>query len=268
MGMLVDLSLCIGCRKCEWACNDANGLPNQPIDAFDDKSAFDTPRRPDAEKFTVVNRYAVEGREEPVYVKRQCMHCVDPACVSACLVKAFTKTEEGPVLYNKDLCIGCRYCMIACPFGMPAYEYADPFTPEVKKCSMCHARFAQEGKLPGCTDICPVEAITFGKRADLLTLARDKIRTHPDNYVDHIYGEHEAGGTGWLYIAPTPLEGLGFPSGIGNKGYPELTKGATAAVPLVLALWPMALVGAYNFSKRRVEIENQNEDKNKPEEIL
>ncbi|UCH10094.1 MAG: 4Fe-4S dicluster domain-containing protein [Fidelibacterota bacterium] len=251
MGMLTDLSLCIGCRKCEWACNEANKLPNKPIQSFDDPSVFQEERRTHAEQFTVVNRFEVDDRPEPVFVKKQCMHCAEPACASACLVRAFSKTAEGPVLYNKDVCIGCRYCMIACPFLVPTYEYADAFSPEVKKCTMCFERFTQQGEVPACAGICPREAITFGKRSDLLKLAREKIRSHPDRYVDHIYGEHEVGGTNWLYISPVPFEELGFRTDLGETPYPEMTRPFLSAVPLVLSIWPMLLMGSYMFSKKR-----------------
>lgn len=255
MGMLTDLSLCIGCRKCEWACNEANELPNEPLAAFEDKTVFGQQRRPDANKFTVVNRFDGADGADPVYVKRQCMHCVEPACASACLVAAFKKTKEGPVLYNEDVCIGCRYCMIACPFSMPAYEYSEPFTPRVRKCTMCHARFTRDGEIPACAKICPEEAITFGLRTELIKLAQDKIRANPKRYVDRIYGEQEAGGTNWLYVSPVPFEELGFPANVGEKPYPELTKGFLSAVPLVLVMWPMLLMGAYTFNNAKAKNE-------------
>ena len=261
-GMLTDLSLCVGCRQCEWACNKAHGLPNQPLSAFEDKSVFENLRRTDAEKFTVVNRFRVGDTDQPVYVKKQCMHCLEPACASACPVDAYTKTKEGPVVYNKDVCIGCRYCMVACPFGIPTYEYSNAFTPKIEKCTMCHERFAEEGKKPACADACPEEAITFGKRADLIALAREKIQRHPDRYVDHIYGEHEAGGTCWLYISPVPFEQLGFPTDIGTTPLPELTEGdLTTTVPLVLAAWPMLLMGTYAFNHKRNERDRQLDGK-------
>ncbi|RJP35813.1 MAG: 4Fe-4S dicluster domain-containing protein [Phycisphaerales bacterium] len=256
MGMLTDLTLCVGCRKCEWACKDANQLPGQqPIDAYDDKSVFERRRRTDAINLTVVNRYdpAAPG-EQPVYVKTQCMHCFEPACASACLVAAFRKTSEGPVLYNENVCIGCRYCMVACPFEMPAYTYDDPFSPAVRKCTMCFDRITKEGGVPACAATCPVEAITFGKRSELLALARDKIAAEPDKYVNHIYGEHEAGGTCWLYIAGKPFDELGFRTDIAATPYPELTRGFLSAVPLVLTLWPALLMGAYAFTQRRDEL--------------
>ncbi len=252
MGMLTDLSLCVGCRKCEWACKEANGLPNQPIETYDDTSVFERKRRTDAENFTIVNRYppAEEGAN-PIDVKIQCMHCFEPACASACLVAAFTKSPEGPVLYREDVCIGCRYCMVACPFSIPAYTYDDPYTPAIKKCTMCFDRFTKEGEVPGCAKICPKEAITFARRSDLITLARERIMREPDKYVNHIYGEHEVGGTCWLYISPKPFEELGFRTDLGTTPYPEYTRGFLSSVPLVLTIWPALLIGAYAFTQRR-----------------
>lgn len=254
LGMLTDLTLCVGCRRCEWACKEANGLPNRvPLEACEDASATDGPRRPDAENFTVVSRYDAPDAD-PVFVKRQCMHCFEPACASACLVAAFRKTPEGPVLYDESVCIGCRYCMVACPFGMPAYTYDNPTSPAVRKCTMCFDRIAHDGGKPACAEICPVEAITFGRRSELLALAHKRIGRDPDRYVNHVYGEHEAGGTGWLYLSGRPFEELGFPSNVGTAPYPELTKGFLSAVPLVLTIWPALLMGAYAFTRHREEL--------------
>jgi len=264
--MLTDLTLCVGCRKCEWACKDANELPNQqPLEAYEDTSVFERERRTDAENFTVVNRYPpVEPGGNPVDVKKQCMHCFEPACASACLVAAFRKTPEGPVLYNENVCIGCRYCMIACPFQVPAYTYDDPYTPKVMKCTMCFEKITQEGGVPACAKICPEEAITFGKRSDLITLAREKITHNPGKYVEHIYGEYEAGGTCWLYISPKPFEELGFRADVSATPYPELTKGFLSSVPLVLTIWPALLMGAYAFTRRREELAKSAEAKQPP----
>jgi len=262
MGVLTDLSLCVGCRKCEWACKDINGHPNQPIEAFEDMSVFQQKRRTGPEWFTVVNEYpSPEPDTTPVYVKHQCMHCNEPACASSCLVAAFRKTPEGPVLYNENVCIGCRYCMIACPFYVPSYTYDNPYTPVVRKCTMCFDKVTREGGVPGCVKVCPVEALTFGKRSDLITLAREKIVQNPGKYVDHIYGEHEAGGTCWLYVSPRPFEELGFRTDLGTTPYPELTKGFLSSVPLVLTIWPALFIGCYAFTKRREESAQQNEPK-------
>ena len=265
MGVLTDFSVCIGCRKCEWACKNANGLPNQPIETFEDKSVFEQKRRTDAENLTLVNRYPpAEPGANPVYVKYQCMHCFEPACASACLVAAFRKTPEGPVLYNEDVCIGCRYCMIACPFQIPAYTYDNPYSPVVRKCTMCFDRITKEGGVPGCVEICPVEAMTFGKRSDLIALARERIRENQGKYVNHIYGEHEAGGTCWLYISPKSFEEVGFRTDIGTTPYPALTKTFLSAVPLVLIIWPALFMGTYAFSKRREELSQIDEAKQAP----
>ena len=182
----MDLTRCIGCRKCEQACQTVNSLP-QPEQSFDDLTILDRKRRPDEKSYTVVNRYysgKIDERDQliPTFVKIQCMHCQDPACASACIVGALTKKENGAVHYDAGKCIGCRYCMVACPFEIPAYEYHNPITPRVMKCTFCYERVAEEGKLPGCAQICPVEAITFGKRADLLALGHQRIKDNPGRY--------------------------------------------------------------------------------------
>ena len=247
-GMLMDLSLCIGCRKCEEACKQANQLPPSTV-PLDDKSIFERERRTDAENYTVVNRYPpAQPDKPPVYVKKQCMHCEEPACASACLVGALTKSKEGAVRYNKDLCLGCRYCMIACPFSIPAYEYHNPTSPQIRKCTLCYERI-KSGGVPACAAICPNEAITFGKRSDLIKLAGEKIMKHPGKYQDHIYGVTEAGGTSWLYISHVPFAAIGFPTHLGTKPFPDYTRGFLSAVPVVFVAWPALLGGFYLFSK-------------------
>jgi len=128
LGVLFDATECIGCRKCEEACNTVNNMP-APEQPFSDLKVLDTERRPTEKTLTVVNKYQPKGLEHPVFRKLQCMHCKEPACASACFVKAFKKTPEGAVVYDASLCVGCRYCMIACPFNVPAYEYDEPLTP-------------------------------------------------------------------------------------------------------------------------------------------
>ena len=129
------------------------------------------------------------------------MHCEDPGCLSSCFVDAYRKTKKGSVLYNPGVCVGCRYCMVACPFQIPAYEYNNPYTPQVRKCSFCFKRIAEEGKKPACVEICPNEALTFDTRHNLIDLAHGRIKQTPGKYFDHVYGEHEIGGTSWMYIA-------------------------------------------------------------------
>jgi formate dehydrogenase iron-sulfur subunit len=244
-GCLVDLTRCIGCRKCEQACNAVNHLP-APDRPFDDLTLLDRKRRPDEKTFTVVNRYfpgRIDERDQliPTFVKLQCMHCHEPACASACIVGALSKQENGAVTYDADKCIGCRYCMVACPFEIPAYEYHDPITPRVMKCTFCFERIRKDGGLPGCAEICPVEAITFGKRSTLLKVAKQRIKKNPVGYGDHIYGEHEAGGTSWLYISGVPFERLGFID-MPKTPMPQLAESIQHA--LFSYLWsPIALYG-------------------------
>lgn len=249
--VLHDTTLCIGCRRCEAACNTVNDLP-APNTPFTDLTVLDRDRRTTAKTYTVVNRKPSENNQ-PVFIKKQCNHCLEPACASACFVKAFTKTEEGAVIYDESVCVGCRYCMIACPFEIPAYEYDKALTPRIMKCTMCHPRIL-EGKLPGCVEACPTEALLFGTRGDMLKIARQRITRRPDQYVDHIYGEREMGGTAWLYLSAVPFEQIGMRMDLGVTPAPELTAGALGAVPMVVGLWPVLLTGIYAMSKRRDKI--------------
>lgn len=264
LGMLMDLTSCIGCRRCEVACNGANRLP-APAVPFDDPSVFEKKRRPGVNAFTVVNRYEDRKRGMPVFRKVQCNHCEEPACVSACLVGAMRKTPEGPVVYNADLCIGCRYCMVSCPFYIPTYEYSSVLEPRVRKCTMCYGRISQ-GLRPACAEACPVEAITFGNRSDLLKLARERMRLKPGRYVDHIYGESEAGGTSWLYLSGVPFEELDFPTDLGTTPLPEFTREFLSFVPLVLVAWPTLLGGFYLFSNHREQGNSTGRDEPEKEE--
>jgi Fe-S-cluster-containing dehydrogenase component len=230
-GVLVDVTLCIGCRVCEWACKMVNHLPCEPLETFGDQSAFEKRRRPDAESYTIVNRYFhPEKPEQPIYVKFQCMHCDYPACASACLVGALQKhPSTGAVNYNASKCIGCRYCMVACPFQIPAYEYFNALNPKVRKCTFCFERVTQQGEMPACVKICPQEVMIFGKRQELIMVARERMAKHTDQYVPYIYGEHEGGGTSWLYLAQFPFDKLGyFP--LGKEPVTHLTENVQHAL--------------------------------------
>jgi formate dehydrogenase iron-sulfur subunit len=258
-GALTDLTRCVGCRTCEAACNEINGMPPPKV-PFDDQSVFEEIRRPTENAFTVVNRFPnPKPGEPPVFVKIQCRHCDEPACASACLVKAFTKTPEGAVTYNKGVCIGCRYCMTACPFSVPAYEYNDPLSPEIKKCTMCYDTRISKGGIPACMEACPMEVMTFGKRSDLIQLARKRIIDNPGRYVNHIYGEREVGGTCWLYISGVPFEKLGFSMDLDTKPYPELTRGFFSLISASLIIGPALLGGFYMFAQHREQSEEEEE---------
>jgi Fe-S-cluster-containing dehydrogenase component len=212
LGVLVDSTYCVGCRKCEWACRESNQMANLAIEDYANAATLPAPRRPDAGLHTVVNAYPGPGGGDPRYVKFQCMHCLEPACASACIVGALRKDAAGPVSYDADKCIGCRYCMVACPFQIPTYEYEEPLTPRIMKCTFCFEQTVAAGARPACVSICPEGCLIFGGRADLLAYARRRMAKDPDRYYDHIYGEHEAGGTSWLYLAGAPMTELGLPA--------------------------------------------------------
>jgi len=242
VAVLVDTTRCIGCRSCEFACAEEHGFPEPDSD----DAVMDRERAPSITQWSVVNRYDVG--EEPVYAKKQCMHCNQPACASACLTKAMLKTEDGPVIWREDKCMGCRFCMISCPFDIPKFEYDSP-VPKIQKCNLCWERL-RDGGVPACVEACPVEALSFGKRTDLLREANRRISLDPDNYTPGIYGEHEAGGTGYLYLAGVPFDQLGFRPGIETTSYPELSKDYLYAVPIVLTLWPAFLLAISNATKK------------------
>ncbi len=248
-GMLVDTTLCVGCRACEAACAEANQLPDPPGD-----EVRATRRDTRETAFTVVNR-TEKAPGVARYAKKQCMHCLAPACASACPVRAMNKLPGGPVVYDPDVCMGCRYCMLACPFDVPKYEYGSN-TPRVRKCSFCASRQAA-GEKPACAEVCPSGALTFGRRAELLEVAKARIYGNPDRYLHHVYGETEAGGTSWLYLTDVEPELLALKGGVPGKAYPELVSGALAAPPLVMTLWPPLLMGLYAFARRRDEGEGE-----------
>jgi formate dehydrogenase iron-sulfur subunit len=243
-GVLVDTTLCVGCRGCESACAEANGLPLPA----DDTAVFAKKRETSQHVFTVVNKFEKEQGVDR-FVKRQCMHCIAPACASACPVRAMDKLPTGPVVYDASKCMGCRYCMVACPFEIPKYEY-ESIAPRVRKCTFCADRQAK-GLAPACASVCPSGALTFGKRNELLEAAKTRIYQNPERYVHHVYGELEAGGTSWLYITDVPFEQLAFPTQVGTRPYPDLVAGALSAPPFVMTLWPPLLMGIYAFSNKR-----------------
>lgn len=255
-GVLHDTARCAGCRKCEEACNKVNGLP-EPAAPFADMSVLDKKRRTGVNSYTVVNRHQnAKGLSKDVFGKTQCNHCLEPACASACFVKAFKKTESGAVTYDASVCVGCRYCMIACPFDVPAYEYENTLSPKVVKCTMCQPRIA-DGGIPACVEACPMEALSFGKRTDLIRIARQRISKHPNSYIDHIYGEHEMGGTGWMYLAGVPFSQIGMREDLGTRPAPELTSGALSVVPMIASVWPVLLTGIYAITKRKEKLEKE-----------
>ncbi len=246
--VLVDTTNCIGCRTCEMACAEVNKLPDIASDVD-----FESLRTTGPDQFTVVNKGTTKSPGgDDRFAKTQCMHCVEPACASGCVVRALEKTKNGPVIYHADRCLGCRYCMVVCPFGVPKYQYTK-VAPIVRKCTFCAERQA-EGKPPACAEACPASALTFGNRALLIEEAKRRIYASPGKYVPQIYGEEEAGGTSWLYISDVPLETLRLPRNVAQSSYPEMADGALSAVPFVITLWPPLLMGLWAASKQQKKL--------------
>jgi formate dehydrogenase iron-sulfur subunit len=249
-GVLVDTAKCQGCWWCYAACKVNHGLPETL------KPDPDNPPRLSADTWTTL--CTVQETEDVwLYAKRQCMHCADPACVEACIVGALQKTPEGPVVYDDRKCIGCRYCMVACPFGVPSFDWEET-VPWISKCNFCAERLA-EGLQPSCVEACPHGALTFGKREDLLVEARRRIDAEPGRYIDHIYGEEEAGGTSWLYISPAPLEELGFPA-VAPKTVTTNVSRAVGLVPPVLLGVTTTMTGIYWLTKRKQKLAGTAEE--------
>jgi formate dehydrogenase beta subunit len=206
VGLLYDTTLCIGCKACVVACAEANDLAP---DTGASGGLWQAPIDLNANTKNII-KYFEDGSERS-FVKKQCMHCVDPACVSACMLGALTKGERGIVSYDATFCIGCRYCEMACPFNVPKFEWNNALTPKIVKCELCRHRLA-EGKEPACTEVCPRAAVIYGPRADLLKEAHRRLAAHPKRYVQRVYGETEAGGTQVLYLSHVPFENIELPA--------------------------------------------------------
>ncbi len=251
VSMLYDATKCVGCRACQNACREWNHTSPE----VDPAGLYDAPQDLSSDTWTLIQLY----QEGPVwsFVKHQCMHCLDPACVSACPVAALQKTPEGPVVYDTSRCFGCRYCMMACPFGVPKYQW-ERNTPLIRKCTFCADRLAQ-GIGPACVEACPTGALTWGTRGEMLAEAKSRIREHPDRYVDHIYGEHEGGGTLALYLSRVPFEKLGFPN-LEPRPLPDRTRGAMLAVPAIIVGMGSLMSGTY-WLRTRHEKDGEEEQR-------
>ena len=264
MGVLVDLSRCVGCRSCEAACNREQKLP-APEKPFNDFSVFDEihhgqKRRTDETRYTIVNRYDIPGREHPLFRKIQCNHCLEPACLTSCFVNAYTKTPEGAVIYDSSVCVGCRTGMVACPFYIPTFRYSSAFKPRIMKCVFCHDTRLTKGLPPACVEACPQEALTFGRRTDLVAAGKQRIRENPGNYVDHLYGEHEAGGTSWMYLSPAPFEQVGIDTTVPKEPILNYVKDFLSIVPMVLTIWPALFAGFHLLATRKDKMAEQKKN--------
>ena len=249
-GMLYDSTRCLGCRACERVCAKAHDLPEPK-----DELKAGVIRKTSESQRSVINNYITSKGE--VFVKKQCMHCNEPACTAACLTEAMYKTKEGPVIWRGDKCMGCRYCMVSCPFDVPKFEYHSA-NPKIQKCDLCYGRI-KDGKIPACAEACPGDALTFGTRRELIAEARKRIFENPKDYVNQVFGEEVAGGTGFLYLSPAPFSELGFNMKLQNSSYPALTKGFLYSVPSVDVLLPPLLLGIYAATKNNNAKEEENE---------
>ena len=234
-GLLIDITRCIGCGACSDACKEINDLPPE----IDDKLT--------AETWTVVRE-----KDNDLHVRDLCRHCVEPACVASCLVAALTKTEHGPVIYDKSVCIGCRYCMVACPFQVPCFEWHSP-NPRIRKCILCEPR-VREGKSTGCAEACPTEATVFGDRETLVEMARARIKADPKRYHDHIYGLDEVGGTAVMFLSPVPFEDLDFNTNLVNYPLSDITWNILRQVPTIVAGGAVFLGASYWLFNRREKV--------------
>lgn len=242
IGILVDTTRCTGCEECVAACKSENqlgkDLPRRWKERIDDLSST---------RYTTIER-----RSGDHYIRRLCRHCVEPACVSACIVGALEKTPEGPVIYDSDKCIGCRYCMVACPYGIPRYEWEEP-TPYVRKCTMCYHRL-KEGREPACVEACPAKATEFGPREELIAEAHRRIQESPDRYVSKVVGETEIGGASVLYISDIPLDFMAYKAELGDLPLPTRTWAALSKVPPMILGMGGLMTGVYWVVGRRMKL--------------
>jgi formate dehydrogenase iron-sulfur subunit len=255
--ILTDVTRCIGCEECVTACQRTNHTGDDAPWAWQgDPSDLSESR------WTTIVR-APRGR----YVRLQCRHCVDPACVSACPVGALRRSPQGAVTYDSDICMGCRYCLMACPFRLTRYEWSSA-TPRVRKCILCYEKI-MDGELtqPACTAACPTQATIFGDREALLAEAHTRIRTNPGRYIDHVWGEHEVGGTSVLYISDVDLGTAGWPHGLLSSSYPALTRPILDTVPPTFLVVGAGMLGlSWVIGRRRKRAQESRQDGAPPEQ--
>jgi formate dehydrogenase iron-sulfur subunit len=240
-GLLIDVTQCVGCGACHAACASEHGNPDTPMETWNDRSWT-----------------AVLDKGDGVFVRKICMHCEQPACASVCPVAALHKTPAGPVSYRAERCMGCRYCMVACPFGVPKYEWEKPI-PLVRKCILCDHRLAK-GEPTACSEACPTGATKFGDREEMLTEARTRMESSPDTYEMHVFGEREAGGTSVFFLAPKgrSFASLGFPTNSGTEPLPELTFRVLSKIPTFAITAGTALFGIYWIINRRMTLAEED----------
>lgn len=257
VGLLVDTTRCQGCRGCQVACKQWNLLPGwgETSEEYDTSFSATMTNPPDRDAYTynTVEFHEVEegGKLTWNFVHRRCFHCHYPACVSVCPVGALHKLDNGPVVWEDDRCIGCRYCQTACPFDVPKFQW-DQAWPKIQKCHLCWNRI-KDGIEPICAKTCPPSAIEFGGAGDLLRIAKKRIKDNSDKYYNHIYGEFEAGGTCIIYLTAVAPEKIGFNTDVETEQYPPMTWEFLSKIPYEIEAIALLLAGTYYFRKWRVE---------------
>lgn len=268
LGMLYDATKCVGCKACMSACKRVNsdyGSLSYEKARFDSDGLWDAPSDLSGSTRTLIKLFK-ESPKVWSYVKYSCMHCQKPSCVSVCPVSAMTKEPvSGIVDYNKNTCIGCRYCQVACPYNIPKFQW-EKALPQIVKCDLCRNTNLREKGISACAETCPTGAIKFGKRAELLQEAQTRLKDNPDKYIAHIYGEHEGGGTNHLYLASMPFNKLGLPdikpvapAEFSEKIQHTIYKGFIAPVALYSALCFIAVKNMKGNQETKDQKERQGQ---------
>ncbi|MCP4198422.1 MAG: 4Fe-4S dicluster domain-containing protein [Proteobacteria bacterium] len=243
--ILTDTTLCIGCEECVHACKEENSLGKDVSRRWklriDDLSST---------RYTTLVR-----KKGNRFIRKQCRHCIEPACASACIVGALKRTSEGAVIYDPDKCMGCRYCMMACPYGIPRYDWEKP-VPLIRKCTFCYSRITKD-KPPACVQACRQKATLFGSRETLLKEAHRRIQAEPHKYVNKVFGETEVGGTSVLYISDISLDFLAWKPELKETPPGDATWAALSKVPPIVLGMGGLMAGVWWITGRRNKVASE-----------